>query len=493
MNYGPRFGRVGAHSWLALALLVSCSKSPPNAPPNALPRARLAPAAEHGASGVPWTYDVRLEAGKELRIEARFDSDTDGVFSVDDDAAPFMHAVEVRQGAGWQPASKRDAAFIAACDSGCTIRYRFALREAADTLAEADTAIASDDVLIAPPSTWLLHPGTKLENAEFELSVEPGPGARFVSAFEPVPSGKANRYRASIGVLDDASFAAFGPMHVSDIPAGDSTVQLAVAPHGLSLSPDQVRAWISASAGAVASYYRGHLPARRTLILVMDGAGKATHGLTLGGGGPGVLVRAAKGITPAATGDDWIVTHELLHANFPDVGPEHSWLSEGLATYVEPIARARVGLVSETKVWRDMVDGMPQGLPQAGDRGLENTRTWGRTYWGGALFCFVADVELRERTGNRRSLDDVLLAIGKTGASDENYWPIERVLEIAERATGTQVLRELFERLARNPGTVDLAQLFARLGVRTQGPSVVFDERAPLAKVRQAITARGPG
>jgi len=91
------------------------------------------------------------------------------------------------------------------------------------------------------------------------------------------------------------------------------------------------------------------------------------------------------------------------------------------------------------------------------------------------------------------SLDDVLLAIARTGASDEDYWPIERVLEVAEHATSTRVLHGLFERLAKKPGTVDLAQLFERLGVRAQGDSAVFDERAPLAKLRQSITARRPG
>ncbi|HEY0463535.1 MAG TPA: hypothetical protein VGC79_04975, partial [Polyangiaceae bacterium] len=424
-----------------------------------------------------WRYEARLEAGGELAVEGRFEGKNDGAFSVGDDAAPFVRQVEVAQGDHFLPVAKREGAWSTACSAGCTLRYRFALREATATLAAADTAIASGDVLIAPPSTWLLHPGSELADSEFELAVEPGPGARFVSAFEPIAGGRANRYRAPIGVLDDASFAAFGPLHVSEIPAGDTTVQLGVAPRGLGLSVAQAEAWISASAGAVASYYRGHLPARRTLVLLMQGSGESTHGITLGGGGPGILLRASDRVNPTTTRDDWVVTHELLHANFPDLGPAHSWLSEGLATYLEPIARTRVGLLSEAKVWRDFVDGMPQGLPQAGDEGLEDTRTWGRTYWGGALFCLLADVELREKTGNQRSLDDVLLAIGKTGAADQDYWPIERVLEVAEHATGTGVVRELFERLAKKPGTVDLSALFARLGVRAQADSVVFDER----------------
>jgi hypothetical protein len=482
--------RDSAARALGLLLLVvhsGCSKPAQRAAaqtaPTPVPRA---------GSAFAWHYQARLEGRGELIVEGRFDGKTDGVLSTDDELAPFVRQLEVARGERWQTVSNRETPWRIPCSSGCAIRYRFALREAAERLARADTAIASGDVLIAPPSTWLLHPGTEAMNGVFELTAEPGPSTRFVSAFQPISDGIRNHYQAPIAVLDDASFAAFGPLHVAELAVGGATVQLAVATHRLGLSTAQAEAWVATSAGAIASYYRGRLPARRTLVLLMQGGGESTRGITLGGGGPGVLVRASDRVTEATIGDDWVVTHELLHANFPDLGPAHSWLSEGLATYLEPIIRARVGLVDEAKVWRDMVDGMPQGLPRAGDQGLENTRTWGRTYWGGAIFCLLADVELREKSGNHQSLDDVLLAIGKTGDSDQDYWPIERVLEMAERATGTQVLRELFERLAKNPGTVDLNQLFTRLGVRVQGASVVFDEHAPLAALRKSIAARRP-
>ena len=443
------------------------------------------------AIGVPFQYAVRFADG-ELTVEASFDQHNDGAFSVDRDAAPFTKQVEYAQGAAWTTVERQGDSWTIPCARGCRVRYRFALRAACTRLAEADTAIAAGDVLIAPPSTWLLHPGSRLEKAVFELRVDPGPAAHFVTAFHPLPE-HPDTFRAPLDALDDATYAAFGPLQVSEVPAGDTTVQLAVAPAGLPLSPAEAQAWVSASAGALASFYQGHLPARHTLLLLMKGSGDNTRGLTLGGGGPAVLVRASDLVNSRTTPDDWVVTHELIHANFPDVGRGHSWFGEGLATYLEPIARARVGLLNEAKVWRDMVDGMPQGLPQAGDRGLENTHTWGRTYWGGALFCLVADVTLRERTGNRRSLDDVLLAIGKLGATDEDYWPLSQVLDIAERATGTPVLRELYERLAQKPGTVDLNELFTRLGVRAQGRSVVFDDTAPLAAIRRAITAHRPG
>lgn len=476
-------------------LALGCTNGAPAAKP-ALSSARLSSGTSaelRGAgTGAGWLFEAQLENGRELAVQARFDARNEGSFSLDSDAALFVKQVEYAHGTAWLPVQRAGEGWPVPCATGCQVRYRLALREACEKLAEADTAIAAGDVLIAPPSTWLLHPASTAKGAQFELHVEPGPGARFVTAFR-ASAGRGNSYHAPIEALDDAGYAAFGPLRVSEVPAGDTTVQLGVAPEGLQLTATQARAWIADSAGALASYYGGHLPARHALLLLMNGGGDNTRGLTLGGGGPAVLVRASSLVNAETTRDDWVVTHELIHANFPDLGRAHSWLSEGLATYIEPIARARVGLVTEAKIWRDLIDGLPKGLPEAGDQGLENTRTWGRTYWGGALFCLLADVTLREQTGNQRSLDDVLLAIGKTGASDEDYWPLSRVLEIAESVTGTPVLRELYGRLAQKPGTVDLKQLFNRLGVRAQGASVVFDDSAPLAAIRHAIAARRPG
>ncbi len=430
---------------------------------------------------------MSFDGTRELAVEANFASGGQE-WAADERSAPYFRAVEYARGAAWVAAPERNGAWLVECSAGCRVRYHFALAEAAQALQDIDEAIAAGQALLAPPSTWLLHPSTDNAQGEFEMHVEPGPNAHFLTAFQPVRD-RPNTYRASPQTLEDASFSAFGALQVAEVPAGDTTVLLGVAPDRLGLSAEQARDWIATSAGAIASYYRGHLPARHTLVLLMKGSGNNTRGETLGGGGPAVLVRASELVNPSTTHDDWVVTHELFHANFPDLGRDHAWLSEGLATYLEPVARVRVGLISKEKFWRDLIDGLPQGLPQAGDRGLEHTRTWGRTYWGGALFCLVVDVTLRDKTGNRHSLDDVLLAIGKTGATDDAFWDIQQVLDAGARATGTTVVQQLYDELAQRPGNVDLSNLFARLGVHAKGDSVVFDDSAPLAKIRASITA----
>src|SRR5580698_11308198 len=104
----------------------------------------------------------------------------------------------------------------------------------------------------------------------------------------------------------------------------------------------------------------------------------------------------------------------------------HHWIEEGISTYVEPVARAQVGQFPASQVWKQFILDMPQGEPAPGDRGLDNTPTWGRTYWGGAMFCLVADVQIRERTHGKHGLGDALRAIVNAGGSIAVAWPIEQ-------------------------------------------------------------------
>ena len=103
--------------------------------------------------------------------------------------------------------------------------------------------------------------------------------------------------------------------------------------------------------------------------------------------GPFTRISIGQNTTPQEFDEDWMMTHEMVHMAFPDIAGnsrEHHWIEEGMATYIEPIARAQIGTLPVDRVWADMARYMPQGLPQDGDQGLDNTHSWGRTYWGGA-------------------------------------------------------------------------------------------------------------
>jgi hypothetical protein len=250
------------------------------------------------------------------------------------------------------------------------------------------------------------------------------------------------------------------------------------------------RQWVERSARAVSDYY-GRFPVPRLKLRIASSAGrKASDGRASGWRGPFITITLGRDATTASLADDWLLTHEMVHLAFPSLPEQHHWLEEGLATYVEPIAQARAGLLTPERVWSDFVVGLPQGQPRSGDRGLDGTPTWGRTYWGGALFCLRADLLIRERTGNRYGLEHSLRAILAAGGSIDRDWSVDRVLDVADQAVGVPVLRELYEEMAFQPLRVDLQTLWQQLGIRRQGNTVIFDDRAPLASIRNAITPR---
>jgi hypothetical protein len=250
--------------------------------------------------------------------------------------------------------------------------------------------------------------------------------------------------------------------------------------------------WISRAATAVTVYY-GQFPVRHVDIRLHVGRGHQVGPGNASGWGPRIRVTLGTGVGRedlGQRGDGWLMTHEMVHLALPGLEEEHHWLEEGLATYVEPIARARAGELTPEKVWGDMAEGMPQGEPEAGDHGLDQTPTWGRTYWGGALFCLLADVGIRKETGNTKGLEDALRGILAAGGSIESDWEISKVLSTGDGAVGTRTLEQLYASMKDSPHPVDLPALWRELGVEVNGRSVMLHDDAPMAAIRRAITAR---
>ena len=245
--------------------------------------------------------------------------------------------------------------------------------------------------------------------------------------------------------------------------------------------------WVRRSARAVMAYF-GRFPVERTrLYITVTEGGRVSHGVTYGEDGAHITISVGRNATIDDLYRDWELTHEMVHLGFPSVNRSHHWIEEGIATYVEPIARAAIGVLTAEEVWGEMRRDIPQGLPQAGDQGLDRTHTWGRTYWGGALFCLSADVEIRRRTGNAKGLQDALQAINHAGGTIEAEWPLERALRIGDEATQGRTLTELYRKMASQPFAVDLDKLWEQLGVGENGGGTILDDRAPLAGARKAI------
>jgi hypothetical protein len=273
------------------------------------------------------------------------------------------------------------------------------------------------------------------------------------------------------------------------ITMGKSLIDVSLPTTGIDLAPPSIMAWITVAARAVAAYY-GDFPTPSASVVVRsieDRAG-VLRGTTYGGDRPRTVMGIGQHTTTRQLDNDWTMTHEFVHLAFPNMDPRHHWLEEGQATYIEPIARAQIGTLTPERVWGDMVRDMHQGQPGPNDRGLDFTQTWGRTYWGGALYCLLADVGIRERTGNKVGLQQALRGVTAADGNIEYDWSIEGALKAADAAVKVPVMTELYNQMKDKPFAPDLDALWKRLGVESAEGRVKFHDDAPLAAVRKAIT-----
>jgi hypothetical protein len=272
-----------------------------------------------------------------------------------------------------------------------------------------------------------------------------------------------------------------------DLSVGGAAIHVEFESHAFRDGGDALRGWIRRSAHIVAGYY-GRFPTTRLTVRVIAEAGEGVHGGKTFAN-PDALIRVQLGreVTEAQLLADWVLVHEMTHLALPDTGETHAWLSEGIATYVEGVARVQAGNRSEADVWSEEIRQMPRGMPQADDRGLDHTHTWGRTYWGGAMFCLLADVEIRRQSHNRFGLQDALRAVARASGGLAADWPVERVLRTGDGAVGATTLEDLYAQMKDRPVTPDLMELWRRLGIEPEGSSVRLSDSAPLADVRRAI------
>lgn len=188
-----------------------------------------------------------------------------------------------------------------------------------------------------------------------------------------------------------------------------------------------------------------------------------------------------------------LTAHEVFHAwnvkRLRPVGlgpfdyqkPAHTtalWVVEGLTEYFTELMVLRAGLQSRSEYLRGVASNL-QMLEQSPGRLITSLAessliTWnfGDDRWNGAINYYLKgslvglalDLEIRHRTENRRSLDDVMRALWERyGETDVPYLPSD-VEAVAEEIAESD-LSEFFERHLRTPGETDLAPYLAHAGL----------------------------
>ena len=462
---------------VAALMAAGCGASRPVSP-----AARASGGAARAGPSAPLVYRVVTDRSAEvLAVTAEVPAGLSVAFGTDEVSAAFIDDVKIdgktavfRGGMVRDDVCKRD---------GCVLTFSCRLAAAARAMREPDYALAARGAFVATPSTFLLRP---LEDTagRYHLVVT---GTPFVSSLRP----HDDAYEGDLRDLAATGYAGFGDLVVDNLDIGGSVVVVAMD-RGVGVERQAgIRDWVRAEAEAVSKMY-GHFPVKRAAVFVSTVRGQdVVFGKTLGHGAASVVVMVGQDTRPETLRLDWVLAHELVHLALPALDERHRWFEEGVATYLEPAVRAEAGFGTPEEAWNGLLTGMKNGLPASGDRGLDHTDTWGRRYWGGALFCLTADLALREKTGNKKGLRDALRAIRETYGGINERHDLREILQGADRALAVTVLGPLYDEWAERPVLVDLGRTWAYLGVVKNESAVTLSDAAEGAAVRRAIIGDG--
>jgi hypothetical protein len=448
-----------------------------------------------------WSYDVDapVAGSRVVTVEATFEGARTERLTIPREMVASVRDMKVRTGNAYRSIERRENGRVErSCNWRCTVRYHVDLEElAAGCGDEVDCARRVGQATLSPALAWLVHP-TPRHDVPVTVRVRTPDPAQFASGMHAAEGASLNPGRQTFEFrsfdLDEGSFTAFGPMrrHRIEVPGSRGwKARLDVAILGTktyAMADEAIFEWIEDAAKLRVSLFARFPVDHATLFVVpAKGEDEVVFGKVLSLAGASVVVVVGDRMPASARHKDWVLVHELFHLGFPTFRGEGRWLGEGLATYYEPILRARARWTTESEVFRQFARNMPRGQAESGSTvGLASRTDLDAIYWGGALFCLAADVRIRKETRGKRSLDDVLRMVLERGGDATRVWTVRDVIRLGDAVTGTSVLSDMYERYAAGGDRIDVDGLMNALGAPRDGQEA--DDSRPLAWIRRNIT-----
>ncbi|WP_224368297.1 hypothetical protein [Hyalangium versicolor] len=342
-----------------------------------------------------------------------------------------------------------------------------------------------EDWLLAGRS-WLIRPRVARPDIQVEFSLQG------VDAQLPWERGPGGIYRITAEDLVDSGVHGLGGRRCQ-AQLTDAVLDVAIVGKLSHVDDAQVCEWLRQTAEEVKKVRRNFPHPRVTIVVypVPHTDDANVFGTVMWSSPPSVALLVGQDTTLPALSADWVALHEMLHLTHPAILPRTAWISEGLATYLTEVARARSGKQSPERSWHELLRGFQLGRRQAQGRTTQEMIDEDAPpgiYWVGAYLALRIDVELRRATGNARGLEDVLELLATQGSTAT----VDSYGAAVDAVAGRPVFRTLLQEELRRPAFAGLEGLLEELGV-TPSPSGVKLHPARDSLLRDALDGQNAG
>ncbi len=223
--------------------------------------------------------------------------------------------------------------------------------------------LEDSSAVVLSQSQWLWRPEPfpPQVNTSVRFAV---PGDGQVSLAWPRSDGA---YQPNRNAFFVETFGVFGAFDLQAFSVANTRVE--VARLGATPLDRDVRRWLTRAVQTTASV-GGRFPSDRlqfVIVPVDDPGAEVAFGMVRRGGGSSILLLPSVHAQVVELEADWVAIHELSHLWLPRLHAKDRWLSEGIATYLQEVLRARCGLQSSDRAWSRIREGFERGR-RSGDR-----------------------------------------------------------------------------------------------------------------------------
>ena len=335
-----------------------------------------------------------------------------------------------------------------------------------------EVAYRTSEGLMATGNTLFLVPGVKMNGAT-EVSFEMPAGWQAHSPWRAAGPNASFTVQTRRELVNNALF--FGTAHAERFKSGGIELSLVM---GKRYWPQRAM-FMELIERQLASYQalfgKPPLAERYLIVINQDESGD-------GGAFAGSFSQFLRGYGDRATRPIWgrVVAHELLHfwngVSLRPADDTQEWFKEGVTDYLTVMTMARNGLVDRHYLMQ-WLENLPRGQMVARmGLGLKGTvqeaakdkhRNWLLVYGGGSTAALAMDVELRQASGGKAGLPELMKALyAEFGVAGKAY-TLADLVRVGRQVSGHD-LAPLLQRIVQAEAMPDQRATFAAIGLQLE-------------------------